>query len=89
MSKPDDASNEAFALLEVVQMSNGDIVLRDPEADEITNPLLTIQFSPEVRTLLGQGSMRLAKVMIEAAAQQISELIDANDAASAPPDVLH
>ncbi len=89
MSKSIDESNAAFALLEVVQLSNGDIVLRDPEADEITNPLLTIQFSPEVRTLLGQGTMRLAKVMIEAAAQQITDLIEANDAASAPPDVLH
>ena len=89
MANSTDGSDEAFALLEVVQLSNGDIVLRDPDADEIANPLLTIQFSPVVRTLLGQGTMRLARVMIEAAAQQISAVIEANDAASAPPDVLH
>ena len=77
---------ESFALYEIVQLANGDIVLRDPEADD--RQLLKIQFAPEVRALLGDGAIRLAKVMVEAAAQQINALIEANDE-SDRPDVLH
>jgi hypothetical protein len=62
-------------------------VLRDPDVG--TQPLLKIQFSSEVRTMLGQGTLQLAKVMIEAAAEQISTVIDANDPPTDRPDVLH
>jgi hypothetical protein len=86
MAADDSKSGESFALFEIVQLANGDIVLRDPESDD--KQLLKIQFAPEVRALLGNGALQLAKVMVEAAAQQINALIDANDIRDRP-DVLH
>lgn len=86
MTDDDSKSRESFALFEIVQLANGDIVLRDPESDD--KQLLKIQFAPEIRALLGNGALQLAKVMVEAAAQQINALIDANDLRDRP-DVLH
>jgi hypothetical protein len=82
-----DQQSDAFAMLEIVQLSNGDIVLRDPDLG--AEPLLRIQFSREVRTLLGAGAMQVAKLMIEAAASQMSEVVAANDASTAAPDIVH
>ncbi len=73
-------------MLEIVQLSNGDIVLRDPDVG--AEPLLKIQFSREVRAMLGAGAMQVAKTMIEAAAAQMSDVVDANDD-SAGPDIVH
>ena len=73
-----DEQSDAFAMLEIVQLSNGDIVLRDP--DDGAEPLLRIQFSREVRTLLGTDAMQVAKLMIEAAASKMSAMAEANDA---------
>jgi hypothetical protein len=82
-----DEKSAAFATLEIVQLSNGDVVLRDPDLG--AEPLLRIQFSREVRTVLGAGAMQVAKTMIEAAATQMSAVVTANDAAAPAPDVLH
>ena len=46
-------------MLEIVQLSNGDIVLRDP--DHGAEPLLRIQFSREVRTMLGADAMQVGE----------------------------
>ena len=64
MSDDDSKSGESFALFEIVQLANGDIVLRDPESDD--KQLLKIRFAPEIRALLGNGALQLAKVMVEA-----------------------
>ena len=82
MTDDDSKSGESFALFEIVQLANGDIVLRDPESND--KQLLKIQFAPEVRALLGSGALQLAKVMVEAAAEQINALIDANDLRDQP-----
>ena len=82
-----DEQSDAFAMLEIVQLSNGDIVLRDPDLG--AEPMLRIQFSREVRTMLGAGAMQVAKLMIEAAASQMSQVVEANDASTAAPDVVH
>lgn len=82
-----DEKSAAFATLEIVQLANGDVVLRDPDLG--AEPLLRIQFSREVRTVLGAGAMQVAKTMIEAAASQMSAVVAANDAAAPAPDVLH
>jgi hypothetical protein len=79
--------SDAFAMLEIAQLSNGDVVLRDPDLG--AEPLVRIQFSREVRTMLGAGAMQVAKTMIEAAATQMSQVVTANDAAASPPDVVH
>jgi hypothetical protein len=82
-----DEQSDAFAMLEIVQLSNGDIVLRDP--DHGAEPLLRIQFSREVRTMLGTDAMQVAKLMIEAAASQMSEVAEANHPSAATPDIVH
>jgi len=82
-----DEKSAAFATLEIVQLANGDVVLRDPDLG--AEPLLRIQFSREVRTALGAGAMQVAKTMIEAAASQMSAVVAANDVAAPAPDVLH
>ena len=82
-----DEQSDAFAMLEIVQLSNGDIVLRDP--DHGAEPLLRIQLSREVRTMLGADAMQVAKLMIEAAASQMSEAVEANDPSAATPDIVH
>lgn len=83
-----DEQSDAFAMLEIVQLSNGDIVLRDPDHGG-AEPLLRIQFSREVRTMLGGDAMQVAKLMIEAAASQMSEAAEANDPSVATPDIVH
>ena len=82
-----DENSDAFAKLEIVQLPNGDVVLRDPDLG--AEPLLRIHFSREVRTLLGAGAMQVTKTMIESAAAQMSAVVAANDAAAPSPDVLH
>jgi hypothetical protein len=72
-----DEQSDAFAMLEIVQLSNG------------AEPLLRIQFSREVRTMLGADAMQVAKLMIEAAASQMSEAVEANDPSAATPDIVH
>ena len=56
--------------------SNGDIVLRDP--DDGAEPLLRIQFSRRVRSLLGDGAMQVGETMIEAAAAKMSAIAKAD-----------
>ena len=82
-----DEQSDAFAMLEIVQLSNGDIVLRDP--DHGAEPLLRIQFSRDVRAMLGTDAMQVAKLMIEAAASRMSEVAEANHPSTAAPDIVH
>ena len=74
-------------MLEIVQLANGDVVLRAPDLG--AEPLLRIQFSREVRSLLGAGAVQVAKVMIEAAAVKMSAVVAANDASLVVPEILH
>jgi hypothetical protein len=76
---------DAFSMLQIVQLANGDIVLRDP--DDGAEPLLRIQFSRRVRSLLGDGAMQVGKTMIEAAAAKMSAIVKANDAVAR--EVVH
>ena len=72
----------SFALLEIVRLSNGDIVLRDsddsrgpvrgPLLGSLREPLVRIRFSREVRDMLGDDVLRVAEAMIEAATDHIA-----------------
>jgi hypothetical protein len=68
---------DAFSILQIVHLANGDVVLRDPDDAE---PLLRIQFSRRVRSMLGDGAMQVGKTMIEAAAAKMTTIVKANDA---------
>ena len=78
---------DAFSMLQIVRLANGDVVLRDPELG--AEPLLRIQFSRRVRSLLGDGAMHVAKTMIEAAAAKMSLIVDANNAAPVAREIVH
>jgi hypothetical protein len=39
--------------------------------------------------MLGADAMQVAKLMIEAAASQMSEAVEANDPSAATPDIVH
>jgi hypothetical protein len=81
-----DEQSDAFAMLEIVQLSNGDIVLRDRTT---ARSRCRIQFSREVRTMLGTDAMQVAKLMIEAAASQMSDVAEANHPTTTTPDIVH
>ncbi len=57
-------------VLEITQLENGDIVLR--EADDTGEPLLRIAFSNEVRDMLGDELIGVAEAMIDAATDFLS-----------------
>jgi hypothetical protein len=52
-------------VLEISQLANGDVVLRDP--DEDGEPLVQIRFSDEVKDMLGDELVGVAEAMIDAA----------------------
>ena len=75
-------------VLEITQLTNGDVVLRD--ADEDGEPLVRISFSGEVREMLGDDLVGVAEAMIDAASDFMgSEPADAAEEAEAPPPVIH
>ncbi len=58
-------------ILEITQLNNGDIVLR--EAEDEGEPLLCIRFSDEVRDMLGDDLVSVAEAMIDAATEFLDE----------------
>ncbi|ALH95109.1 hypothetical protein [Acinetobacter equi] len=53
------------AMLELVQLEDGELALRNAGSE--MEPLVKIQFSEEVRTLLGENTSVVAQSMIQAA----------------------
>lgn len=60
------------SLLEIVELSSGEIVLR--RADGIGEPLVKIKFSDEVRVLLSEHSLNIGKAMVSAGVQAVGEV---------------
>lgn len=61
------------SLLEVLELSTGDIVLRRSDDSE-SPPLVTIRFSEESIHHLGNARFEVAKAMIEAGIEAANEL---------------
>ena len=80
------------SLLEIVDLGDGEIVLqREDGADE---PLVTIRFSEEARTYLMDQGLEVARAMIQAGIQAVSDITDQSQAESEMeegdvPRVLH
>ena len=53
------------AILELVQLENGELALRNSASEKA--PLVTIQFSDEIKALLGDQTPVIAQHMIQAA----------------------
>ena len=77
----------SFAVLEIIRLSNGDIVLRD--ADDVREPLVRIRFSRQVRDMLGEDVLRVAEAMIEAATDHIAGGDEPDEPPVVTSPVLH
>ena len=81
------------SLLEIVEMPNGDIVLR--RAGDEGETLVKIQFSDEARQYLPEGRLEVASVMIHAGIQAAAQLsggqaeLDYVAESTDTPPVLH
>jgi hypothetical protein len=78
-------------VLEITQLTNGDVVLRDAgDAGEEEEPLVRISFSGEVRDMLGDELVGVAEAMIDAATDFMgSEPPEVAEEAESPPPVIH
>lgn len=61
-----------MSLYEIVELSDGDVVLRRVD-DESTEPLVRIHFSEESLHYLGESKFIVAKAMIETGMEAASE----------------
>lgn len=62
-------------LMHLVQLDNGDIVLRDADANAKNQPLMTLSFSKEVDDILKEAKLEIAKVMLQAGIQRHQEIL--------------
>jgi hypothetical protein len=59
------------ALLEIVMLETGEIVVR--RSSEQDEPLLTLSFSDELSSKLGDERINIAKIMLSAGVQLVAE----------------
>jgi hypothetical protein len=62
------------SFLEIVEMPNGDVVLQ--RADDDGEPLVVIQFSEETKVYLMDGSLEVARAMIQAGIQATAQMAE-------------
>ena len=75
------------SVLEITQLTNGDVVLRD--ADDDGQPMVSIRFSDDVRDMLGPDLVGVAEAMIEAATDFLGEEPETDERIPAAPPVVH
>ena len=63
------------ALLEIVDLGDGEIVLQRADGDE-KEPLVSIQFSEETSAYLMENNLEVAKAMIQAGIQAAAKLAE-------------
>ena len=70
------------SLIEIVQLPSGEIVVRrvDVESDGgDVDPLAKIIFSDEARDFMGDAAMEVARAMIQAGLDAVSDIMDEMD----------
>lgn len=72
------------SLLEIVDLGDGEVVLR--RADDDSEPLVSIQFSEEARVFVLDNGLEVAKVMIQAGLQAAAAIVQQAEAESSAPD---
>lgn len=73
------------ALLEIVELENGEVVLRRSDTSEgSSEPFVTIKFSEEAKGLVNNQSAQLARFMISVGLQMVAKIH-----AEALSDALH
>ncbi len=80
------------SLLEIVELDDGEIVLQRENGDD--EPLVTIRFSEEARLYLMDQGLEVARAMIQAGIQAVSEISEQGQSESEVeegdvPRVLH
>jgi len=60
-------------LLEITELANGDVVLREADPEAAEEPLVRIRFSDEVRDMLGRDLVSVAEAMIDAATEFLED----------------
>jgi hypothetical protein len=65
------------SLLEIVELPDGEIVLQ--RADEDGEPLVEIRFSEEARVYLMDGTLEVARAMVQAGIQAAARLAEQGD----------
>jgi hypothetical protein len=80
------------SLLEIVDLGDGEIVLQ--RADDNREPLVTIRFSEESRLYIMDNGLEVAKAMIQAGLQAVSNLseqteIEVEEEGESPARILH
>lgn len=64
------------SLYEIIELTNGDIVLKRVDAEDESEPLVAIKFSEESLFFLGEAKLEIAKAMIEAGLDTVSEIVE-------------
>ena len=65
------------SFLEIVEMPNGDVVLQ--RSDDDGEPLVVIQFSEETKVYLLDGTLEVARAMIQVGIQAAAQLAEQGD----------
>ena len=69
------------SVLEIIELANGDIVLKRAEHDE--EPLVTIRFSDLARSFVEEDAIDIAKAMIQAGIEAAADIADEKGVAKA------
>lgn len=71
IEKIKDLFKSSETVLELVQLSDGELVLRSSKTDD--QPLVTIKFSEQVQEVLGDNAQALGQHMVQSAIQMVME----------------
>ncbi len=66
--------DRAASFLEIIELPNGDIVLRRSDDEGSEEPLLTMKFSEEAKVYLDGEYLQVAKAMFDAGMKEVAEL---------------
>jgi hypothetical protein len=85
-------SRVTSSFLEIVELANGDIVLQ--RAEDEGEPLVVIQFSEESRVYLMDGTLEVARAMIQAGIQAAASMaeqgeLEIEEYEEGQPRILH
>ena len=69
------------SVLEIIELANGDIVLK--RAEHAEDPLVTIRFSDDAKAFIDDSSIEVAKAMIQAGIEAAAAIADERGLAKA------
>lgn len=76
------------SFLEIIQLPDGQVVLRRVDADREDEPLVTLNFSEEAKLYLGEALLDVSKAMIGTGVQLVTRMFE-QEMESDEPRVIH